>query len=64
MKERYVDQIVGASLILGLGLILSVVLYFTLEVPFLFTGLVLLIVEVLYLIIIIIKNFNKLDSNK
>lgn len=54
MKEKNRDQIIGAFVITIIGLIISIVLQFQCEIPFYFTGTLLILIDLLYLIVIVI----------
>ena len=62
MKEKNRDQIIGAFVITIIGLIISIVLQC--EIPFYFTGTLLILIDLLYLIVIVIKHFDTLESKK
>ena len=64
MKEKNRDQIIGAFVITIIGLIISIVLQFQCKIPFYFTGTLLILIDLLYLIVIVIKHFDTLKSKK
>lgn len=64
MKEKNKDQIIGAFVITIIGLVISIILQFLCNIPFYFTGTILILIDLLYLIVIVIKHFDNLESKK
>lgn len=61
LKEKYKDQIILGCIIAVLGLGLIIGLSFT-EIPVAFTAAIAVIILLIYLLVIIVKNFSDLEK--
>lgn len=52
MRPEYKDKIIGICIIIVIGVTLGLILEFSIGIPFYFIGILTLIIEVLYLIIV------------
>lgn len=55
MRPEYKDKIIGICIIIVIGVTLGLILEFSIGIPFYFIGILTLIIEVLYLIIIVCR---------
>lgn len=64
MELKPKDKIIGICIIVVIGVTLGLILDFSVGVPFYFTGVLTLIIEVLYLIIIVCRFMSDYEKNR
>lgn len=63
MRPEYKDKIIGICIIV-IGVTLGLILEFSIGIPFYFIGILTLIIEVLYLIIIVCRFMSDYEKNR
>ena len=64
MRPKYKDKIIGICIIIVSGVTLGLILEFSIGIPFYFIGILTLIIEVLYLIIIVCRFMSDYEKNR
>lgn len=64
MRPEYKDKIIGIYIIVVIGVTLGLILEFSMGIPFYFIGILTLIIEVLYLIIIVCRFMSDYEKNR
>lgn len=64
MRPEYKDKIIGICIIIVIGVTLGLILEFSIGIPFYFIGVLTLIIEVLYLIIIVCRFMSDYEKNR
>lgn len=64
MSPEYKDKIIGICIIIVIGVTLGLILEFSIGIPFYFIGILTLIIEVLYLIIIVCRFMSDYEKNR
>lgn len=64
MRPKYKDKIIGICIIIVIGVTLGLILEFSIGIPFYFIGILTLIIEVLYLIIIVCRFMSDYEKNR
>lgn len=64
MRPEYNDKIIGICIIIVIGVTLGLILEFSIGIPFYFIGILTLIIEVLYLIIIVCRFMSDYEKNR
>lgn len=64
MRPEYKDKINGICIIIVIGVTLGLILEFSICIPFYFIGILTLIIEVLYLIIIVCHFMSDYEKNR
>ena len=64
MRPEYKDKIIGIYIIIVIGVTLGLILEFSICIPFYFIGILTLIIEVLYLIIIVCHFMSDYEKNR
>lgn len=64
MRPEYKDKIIGIYIIVVIGVTLGLILEFSIGIPFYFIGILTLIIEVLYLIIIVCRFMSDYEKNR
>lgn len=64
MRPEHKDKIIGICIIIVIGVTLGLILEFSIGIPFYFIGILTLIIEVLYLIIIVCRFMSDYEKNR
>lgn len=64
MRPEYKDKIIVICIIIVIGVTLGLILEFSIGIPFYFIGILTLIIEVLYLIIIVCRFMSDYEKNR
>lgn len=64
MRPEYKDKIIDICIIIVIGVTLGLILEFSIGIPFYFIGILTLIIEVLYLIIIVCRFMSDYEKNR